>query len=37
MKLDTGALRYLTSEDWRVLQAVSDKARNKRFPLTDSS
>ena len=22
MKLDTGALRYLTSEDWRVLAAV---------------
>ena len=23
MKLDTKALRYLTSEDWRVLTAVS--------------
>lgn len=24
MKLDTRAIRYLTSEDWRVLTGVSD-------------
>ncbi|KAK3678212.1 Serine/threonine-protein kinase rio2 [Recurvomyces mirabilis] len=28
MKLDTGALRYLTTEDWRVLQAVEQGSKN---------
>ncbi|MCJ1313354.1 hypothetical protein MMC25_007032 [Agyrium rufum] len=28
MKLDTSALRYLTSEDWRVLTAVEQGSRN---------
>ncbi|WPH04592.1 Hypothetical protein R9X50_00748400 [Acrodontium crateriforme] len=28
MKLDTGALRYLTSDDWRVLAAVEQGSKN---------
>ncbi len=38
MKLDISALRYLTSEDWRVLQAVSPRLphllRPSAHPLT---
>jgi len=29
MKLDTRAIRYLTSEDWRVLTAVSRRSDGK--------
>lgn len=28
MKLNTHALRYLTNEDWRVLQAVQNGSKN---------
>lgn len=33
MKLDTKAIRYLTSDDWRVLNAVSGMSIVTKWPV----
>ena len=35
MKLDTHAIRYLTSEDWRVLTAVRLPSSPPQYPSTE--